>query len=688
MPDFSSSSSQSGIAGRIRGWLGGLWIRSYLLGLALMLVVGGSYAAFMNRGNAQSQAAGSTYVAVTRRTLTSSVKAAGTVTFASEQQLKFNQKGTVTKVNVKVGDTVKQGQVLAELDKTSVLSDIRQNQLAIAATELQIKQMQADSQKTVIDAQNALQTSQRQLSQAQNDLTVSQQKLPSDLASAQRAVEDKKAALLQAQLNLDKTRSTEVQNLALTAQNALASGDKLLDSLYSVLTRNKSARPSFGNGSDLTIDPLLYNDQNLAQAVTFDYQNASRDSVSMHNTYGSGLTTSRQSSTILQALTDADQFAKDISTLSEDTYAMMQGASTDTTNFTADALNTLRGTVSTDRASASTLVNTVETAQANLAATSSAGGIPSVTLKAAEDAVTTAQHDVDAAQENLSVLQKQNPATLQQQQAAVAAAQDTLHASETNVGSTSTDTSLQLQLKENSVAQQVASLQKTEQSLQDYQLVAPFDGVVTHIDYKVRDNLLDTGDTEFATIQNPAFILITIPLDQVDVVRVRTGMTADIALDALPGTHFQGTVSQIDASPIQQSGVVSYNVSVKMPTPPNTTILSGMTATVTIQTSSKQNVLAVPNLAIRYIGGSPMVQLASGQSVPVQTGDTDGQYTEILSGVQEGDRVLSVNVSVQTSSSGNAAQQLFRLGGGGFGGGGGGFGGGARGGGGGGGRGG
>jgi RND family efflux transporter MFP subunit len=208
----------------------------------------------------------------------------------------------------------------------------------------------------------------------------------------------------------------------------------------------------------------------------------------------------------------------------------------------------------------------------------------------------------------------------------------------------------------------------------DYRLVAPFDGVITHIDYKVGDNLLDTGDTEFLTVENPGNIIVTIPLDQVDVVHVKTGMTASIAFDAIPGQKFQGTLYQIDSTAITTSGVVSYNVSVKLPTPPDLTILSGMTATVNIETSRKDNVLVVPNLALQTTRGQKTVQRADGQTVTVQTGVTDGQMTEIVSGLAEGDGILSINLprttGASSSANANAAQQLLR-GAGGFGGGGG-----------------
>lgn len=609
---------------------------------------------------------------VQRRTLESSVKAVGKVTYANEQQLRFNQKGTVAKVSFKLGDHVKAGQVIAELDKSSVSADVRSAQLSVGASALQLQQLQSQKSTDLLNAQNALNDTQRQLTAAQNALAVSQEQLPTALAQAQRAVQDKQSALQQAQLDLVKAKTTEVQSLAITSQSILASSDGLLDSIYSVVTRSKESRPTQSN-YELTVDHFMYNDPTMAQQVVYDYLDAVNASQKMHTQYGTSLATEQDAAKLVQALDDSQDLAQKIYKLGEDTYQMMQGAATDTSIFTSADLNSLRSTITSDRSKATDLVSQIQTAQADLTAVSSSGGIPSATLKQKQDAVTTAQNAFSQASENLQVLQTKNPADLQAQISALKKTEDDLKAKEAALAMTSSNDDVSIRLKQNDVAQKSTSLQKTAKVLADYQLTAPFDGVVTHMDYKVGDNLLDTTEDKFATLENPDFIIVTIPLDQMDVVRVQKDMPATVIFDAVPGQTFDGVIDEIDSTPMEQSGVVSYNVSVKLPTPKNLTLLSGMTATVQIQTSKKDNALVVPNLALRYQGSTATVQLANGQRVDVQTGVTDGQYTEITSGLQEGQSVVSMNLPTASAGAGNnqnAAQQLLR-GAGGFGGGGG-----------------
>jgi RND family efflux transporter MFP subunit len=646
--------------------------RSYITGLIGSLALGSGYMVWAQNSTSTTAAAKTTMTMVTRQTITSAIKAQGKVTFANEQELKFNQKGTVAVVNSKEGDAVKKGQVIAQLDKTSALADVRQAQLSISASQLQLKQLQADTNNQVISAQNALNDSERQFQQAQNDLAVAQEKLPSDLATAQRAVTEKQSALVQAQLNLKKQKDTEVQGLAMTAQSVLTTSDELLDTFYGILTRDQAARPSGTSSTDLEIDPLLYNDFTIKQEVENAYSTAVNTSATMHASYGATLVTERDPSRLLQALSDAQTMAQAVYQLSEDTYSLLQGATTDTTKFTSSDLTAARSNVSNNRSKAADLIGQVQTAEANLAAISSDGGVPSITLKAAQDAVTSAQNGLTEAQDSLRIMQTQNPADLQQQQQALTKVQEDYQAKQAALTGTNTSNDVNGALKQNTISQQVTSLQKAEKALSDYDLVAPFDGVIRHIDYKVGDNLLDTGDTEFVTLENPDVVVVTIPLDQLDVVNVHTGMAATINFDAVPGQTFDGAIQEINSTPVEQSGVVSYNVLIQLPTPKGLTLLSGMTATVNIETSSKANVLAVPNLALKHTGSRTTVQKADGTTAVVQTGVTNGQYTEITSGLTEGDSVMSVNVTItsSTSTNANAAQQLLRGGaaGGGFGG--------------------
>lgn len=628
--------------------LRGIRTASFASGAVSILVLGGAYMVFAQDDALES----STDVAlVERRDIVTSVKATGTVAFAREQQLKFNQRGRVVAVNVKDGDAVKKGQVLAELDKTSVQSDIRQAQLSLSTSVLQLQELQGDRESQLWNAESAVRDAERQFTNAQNTLGVALEKLPADVAAAERAVQQKEVELVQA-------RANELQRLAASAQSVYAGNQDILDTLYGVLVNDTAARRS-ADQKTIEIYFRLYNDYTLKNRVEFAYYTALKNVQAMDDTYGRVLPTLRDPVIIERALHDGKAAASSLATLSDETYALLQGANADPSTFTVDDVNTAKSAVTAARAKATDLINSADEALASMT-----GDATSIAVRTAEDALLKAR-------EALAVLETQTPGDLLQQEQSVAKMQDTYHTQESEADRTARSLDIQIRLKQNDIAQKSAALAKSAKVGEDYQIVAPFDGVVRRVDYQVGDNLLaDIGEEQEIVLENPEFIIVTVLLDQSDVVRVQEGMSASIVFDALSNQTFTGTIDEISPTPVEQSGVVSYEVTVKLPTPADVTILSGMTAIVTIETARRNAVVAVPNLALQRTNGMAAVQLPAGDSVPVETGVTDGRYTEILSGVNEGDTVLSVNVAVgssatpQGANNPNAAQQLFRMGGG------------------------
>jgi len=591
---------------RVQGFLHGIRIRSYVMGVTVVIVVGSSYFVFAN-GESETSTVTSNLTLVERGNIVTSVESTGTVTFANEQQMKFNTKGTVAKVNVKEGDIVKKGQVIAELDKTSAQADVTTAALALTASRLQTEQLKVEREADAMTAQNTVNSAKRSVEQATTDLK--------------------------------ETRVTELHSLASTVQDIMIGGEKLLDSFYGVLTNNTVARPP----SDITtldIDRHLFRDWTLKDQLEVTYREAVNQTTALRQNYGTTLTSEDDVEIVMQALEDSEELAVTLQNLSELTYNMLQGATTDSIAFTVDELATHRSTINTNRSTAAGYVESAQTAQASLVALTSEESIPSTTLQTKEDAL-TAYEETEAVKQ----LDLQN---------------------------TLKNLDLQILLKENEVSQKGTSLSKLKKTLEDYQIKAPFDGTVRRVDYQVGDNLLaDSDEAQYIILENREYTIVTILLDQVDIVRVKVGLPATITLDAIENRVFTGSIFEIDSTPVTSSSVVSYNVDIRIPTPTDVTILSGMTAAVEIETARKEDVLVVPNLAMKWTSGKAAVQMASGESTAVETGITDGEYTEILSGLEEGDSILSVNVSTgnaASSAKGNSMQIMRTLNGGGGGG--------------------
>jgi multidrug efflux pump subunit AcrA (membrane-fusion protein) len=159
-----------------------------------------------------------------------------------------------------------------------------------------------------------------------------------------------------------------------------------------------------------------------------------------------------------------------------------------------------------------------------------------------------------------------------------------------------------------------------------------------------------------------------------DASKIAVGQPATVTLSALASTEVSGVVTAVSPTSSVVSNVVTYPVTVALTNPPST-VKQGMTAQVAVIVQTATNVLELPSAAITTTGSISTVKVidASGtqKTTPVTLGLVGTSYTEIASGLSEGQKVVEPTASVSASSGASTS-------GGGFpGGGGGGFGGGA-----------
>jgi multidrug efflux pump subunit AcrA (membrane-fusion protein) len=146
--------------------------------------------------------------------------------------------------------------------------------------------------------------------------------------------------------------------------------------------------------------------------------------------------------------------------------------------------------------------------------------------------------------------------------------------------------------------------------------------------------------------------------------KARAGQNVQVTLDAVPDATLQGTVTQIAPAGTISSGVVNYPVTIAL-TNITDTVKTGMTANLGIVVDQRDDVLTVPNRAVRTVGKQKTVTvLFEGQQiqVPVQTGLSSDTATEIISGLKEGDTVV---LSTTTTRSTNGGGMMMGPGGGG-----------------------
>ncbi len=205
------------------------------------------------------------------------------------------------------------------------------------------------------------------------------------------------------------------------------------------------------------------------------------------------------------------------------------------------------------------------------------------------------------------------------------------------------------------------ALDQAKRNLDKATLTAPFDGYISAVNFSAGDTPSGTA----VSLANLSNLQVKVMVAEVDVAKLKVGDTAQMTLDALPGQTYTAKVISIGPTGTITQGVVNYPVTVAV-TNADPGVKPGMTANLSVAVDQRQNVLMVPNRAVRNQGNQKIVTvLYKGQSieVPVQTGLTNDQYTEVMSGLQVGDQVV-LNQTTTTNRGGGGVGGIFRFGGG------------------------
>jgi len=146
-----------------------------------------------------------------------------------------------------------------------------------------------------------------------------------------------------------------------------------------------------------------------------------------------------------------------------------------------------------------------------------------------------------------------------------------------------------------------AQLQAANVDLANTTIRSPIDGVVI-------DREIDLGQTVAASLQAPKLFVIANDLsrmqietkiDEADIGQVRPGLPATFTVDAFPDQTFDGVVAQVRLEPVADQNVVTYTTVINTANP-SLRLRPGMTANVSVQVASRDDVLKVPNSALRF----------------------------------------------------------------------------------------
>lgn len=327
-------------------------------------------------------------------------------------------------------------------------------------------------------------------------------------------------------------------------------------------------------------------------------------------------------------------------------------------------------------------------------------------VKSAEDNVAVAQSQVD--HDSADVEQKKTDLKRSQElyDAKLIAAQDfeakkvnydlavaTLKASERKVAqaqSARAQAAAQLASAQTKVAQVQALVTRSKDVLSQYDAVAPLDGVVTNLPVRVGETVVpgiqNSAASTIMTIADMSIITAEVHVDETDIVSVKLDQPADVSIDAIPNQTFKGRVMEIgDTALVRSSGVAAsqsqtssqeakdFKVVIALDIPPDL-VRPGLSCTAKITTATRNHVLAIPIQALTIRQKGQLEQHKPGQMMPsnpaaekaakeelqgvfvvsggkaqfraVKTGITGATEIEVLSGLKEGDELITGSYQV------------------------------------------
>lgn len=580
------------------------------------VVVGGGYVGARALFGAKGAQTLYVLAAAEKGTIVTSVSGTGQVAASNQVDVKPQVSANVISVPVKQGQTVKAGTLLVQLDATDALRSVRNAQASLDNANISLQKLQEPpTDLELLQAQDAVVGANQSLATANANLSTAYE-------SAFNAISNTFLDLPTAVTGLDSILNGNT--LSTTQDNAYAYADLAKVYQPNVTQFRDTALASFQKAE------AAYN------ANLVDYKDASRSSSrdQIDALLAETLSTTK---TVSGALKDAKNFLDLVNNILTN-----QGANIRPPAVLATHENDLLGYTNSTNGDLSSLLSA------------------QTSIQSGTNAIANASSSIAESQQSLVQLK---------------AGTDPLN----------------IQSAELSVEQAKDSLLSAEETLAEYSVRAPIAGTVAAVDVKVGDTA--SGGTAVATVISPEQIA-DVTLNEVDIAKVKVGQKATLTFDALPDLTVAGTVAQVDTIGTVTQGVVNYDVEIAFDTQ-ESEVRPGMSVTADIVTDVASDVVTVPGSAVKTQGTMSYVTVVNpNETVPpsdigvsggvpltlppqarqVTTGASDDTTVQIVSGLNEGDVIVTQQISGSAATSASGAQtpaSASRSGfGGGFGGGG------------------
>ncbi|TAK59943.1 MAG: biotin/lipoyl-binding protein, partial [Dehalococcoidia bacterium] len=514
-------------------WRGRLITAGILLAV-VGAVAGGLYV--YRSGGSSTTTRGTEDVKVARKTINQTLIISGTADAQLNSNLIFQSSGKVASISVKVGDVVKQGDVLASLESDSLNNALQTAQANVRAAQLKLDDLlQGSTEAQLATADQAVASAQAAVTKAKDaQKTLLDGATAADLAVAQQAVSAAEAQLATAQSNRDKLDNTPSAADLAAAEAAVAQAQSALTAAQNTAATTQSTVDAAAASLKSGAEPTYCAVDNTPAFCTTPSAPISGTDADIVNAALSG-------PNALKAT------------------AVMTANSTYVTAASA-AANAAAAVAPAQRA--------VDSAQAKLDALEE--GPSSAEIDAADAAVASAEAALDAANKKLQVAR--DGATAEQKadaQAAVDSAEMTLAAALAQraeaVRGADTNT---IEQARHAVATAQLAADAARIRLRDAQIIAPFDGTIGAINAKVGEFFGGGSTTPPIVLLTPDRLTMKMDVGETDYANIKVGQVGGVLFDSIPGKIYPFVISEIGLSPSITQGVVTYPVKGSLVLPP------------------------------------------------------------------------------------------------------------------------
>jgi HlyD family secretion protein len=574
-----------------------------LLAAAALLVAG----IFIYQGNSEETLVRYVTAAVEKGSIVISVSGSGQISALEETDIKSEVNSAVSNIYVKKGQEVTAGQLVAVLDKSDLEDELEDAELAYDSAKEDLESLTNPDEDDIKDAEDAL--------------------------------ADAKEAELDAEDAIAESYEDAFNDLSSTFLDLAEVVDYAKNILYSYDIAEDEAR--FNNSDDnKTVYENLFALEDRAEVVPFltsaddSYLSAKEDYDEVFSEFKS-LTINYEQEDLEDILSETSAVAKSFVQVIKNEINLI--------DFTIDYLTEQDKNVPSQITS---YQSGLRSKLVSAASVSSAISSTKQSIENSKDALSDAEELVVQKEEDL---------------------EDLLSPDELDVRS-----------MQSALRQKQKALESAQEDLANCEIYSPYNGVITEVSVERGDSV--SSGTVLASIITHQKVA-EISLNEVDAALVEVGQKVVLTFDALSDITATGKVTEVDEEGESSQGVVNYGVVIALDSDLES-VKTGMSVTADIVTEMKQDILTVPNGAVKSQGENYYVELvdtgsqdsqtflanvsnaALGNYIKTQTveiGISNDSYTEIVSGLEEDDVVISSSASISNDSDSESESSDFQM---------------------------